>query len=84
MEISSNESLNQKTKNNSERQNQIFIKLSNKKRNRDILYNENTDNKNVVLFESKFLPFNQFANKIKEELNNHKIGKQIFSKSTIP
>ena len=84
MEITSNESLNQKTKNNSERQNLNFIKLSNKKRNRVILYKENTDNKNLVLFESKFLPFNQFANKIKEELKNHKMGKQIFSKSTIP
>lgn len=84
MEITSNESLNQKTKNNSERKNLNFIKLSNKKRNRDILYKENTDNKNLVLFESKFLPFKQFANKIKEELKNHKMGKQIFSKSTIP
>ena len=84
MEISSNESLNQKSKNNSERQNINLIKLSNKKRNRDILYNENTDNRKVVLFESKFLPFKQFANKIKEELKNHKIGKQIFSKSIIP
>ena len=84
MDISSNEPINQKSQTNSERQNLNLIKLNNKKRNRDFLYNENNDNKKDVLFESKFLSFKQFANKIKEELKNHKIGKQIFSKSTIP
>ena len=84
MDISSNESINQKYKTNLDRQNLNLLKLSNKKRSREILYNENTDNKKIVLFESKFLPFKQFENKIKEELKNHKMGKQIFSKSTIP
>jgi len=76
MDISSNENIDKTNIN--------FLKLSNKKRNRDILYNENTNNKKLVIFESKFLPFNQFANKIKEELKNHKMGKLIFSKTTIP
>ena len=76
MDISSNENIDKPNIN--------FLKLSNKKRNRDILYNENTNNKKLVIFESKFLPFNQFANKIKEELKNHKMGKLIFSKTTIP
>ena len=83
MNISS-ESINQNSKTNSERQNLNVLKLSNKKRSRDILCNDNTDNKKVIVFESKFLPFNQFANKINEELKNHKKGKQIFSKITIP
>lgn len=79
-----NESINQMSKTNPEKQNLNLIKLSNKKRNRDILYNEHIDNNKNVTFESKFLPFKEFANKIKEELKNHKNGKQIFSKITIP
>ena len=59
------------------------INFNHKKRKRDI--NINTNNINTITnktFEDKFLSFEQFTNKIKEELKAYKEkGKQIFDKN---